>query len=115
MRVSTSRIARETHPARSTILSFWQRAPHLRRSVAFWTLVGPLVLGLLVFVYVPVLWGLVLSFSDAHATIFPTTFVGLDNYRSMLLDPEFQQSLVTFVLLRSVLCRSRLFWRWGWP
>ena len=99
MSVSTSKTVQETRSAvRATILSFWQRAPHLRRSVAFWTLVGPLVLGLLVFVYIPILWGLVLSVSQAQATIFPTAFVGLANYRAMLLDPEFQRSLVTFLI-----------------
>jgi multiple sugar transport system permease protein len=99
MSVSTSKTVQETRSdARPTVLSFWHRAPRLRRSVAFWTLVGPLVLGLLVFVYIPILWGLVLSVSQAQATIFPTAFVGLDNYRAMLLDPEFQRSLVTFFI-----------------
>jgi multiple sugar transport system permease protein len=99
MSVSTSKTVQETRPAaRPTVLSFWRRAPRLRRSVAFWTLVGPLVLGLLVFVYIPILWGLVLSVSRAQSTIFPTAFVGLANYRAMLLDPEFQQSLVTFFI-----------------
>ncbi|GHO46086.1 carbohydrate ABC transporter permease [Ktedonospora formicarum] len=74
------------------------RSPHLRRNVAFWCLVGPLVLGLLIFVYIPILWGLLLSFSQAQGTVFPTSFVWFENYRSMLLDPEFQQSLKTFVL-----------------
>jgi len=98
MSVSTSKTVQETRPTRPTILSFWRRAPRLRRSLAFWAMVGPLLLGLLVFVYIPILWGLVLSVSQAHATIFPTAFVGLDNYRVMLLDPEFQQALVTFVV-----------------
>ena len=98
MSVSTSKTVQETRPARPTVLSFWHHAPRLRRSVAFWTLVGPLVLGLLVFVYIPILWGLVLSVSQAQATIFPTAFVGLANYRAMLLDPEFQRSLVTFLI-----------------
>src|SRR5947209_4761016 len=98
MSVSTSKTVQETRTARPTVLSFWYDAPRLRRSVAFWTLVGPLVLGLLVFVYIPILWGLVLSVSQAQATIFPTAFVGLANYRAMLLDPEFQRSLVTFLI-----------------
>ena len=98
MSVSTSKTVQETRPTRPTALSFWQRVPRLRSSLAFWIMVGPLLLGLLVFVYIPILWGLVLSVSQAHATIFPTAFVGLDNYRVMLLDPEFQQALVTFVV-----------------
>lgn len=85
-------------PARGTGPSWWARSPNLRRNVAFWGLVGPLALGLLIFVYIPILWGLLLSFSQAQATVFPTSFVWFDNYRTMLLDPEFQQSLKTFVV-----------------
>lgn len=78
-------------------LPLWFRSSHLRRSVAFWFLVGPLTLGLLLFVYIPIVWGFILSLSEAHTTVFPTAFVWFENYRTMLLDPEFQQSIKTFV------------------
>lgn len=84
-------------PTRSTGLSRWFHTPRARRSIAFWGLVGPMVLGLFIFVYIPIIWGLILSFCQAQATVFPTAFVGLDNYRAMLSDPEFQQSIKTFV------------------
>lgn len=79
-------------------MPLWSRSPHLRRSIAFWGLAGPLVLGLLTFVYIPILWGLVLSFSQAQGTVFPSTFVGLENYRTMIIDPEFQQTIRTFLI-----------------
>lgn len=84
--------------AQGTRLPLLSRSPHLRRSLAFWCLVGPMVLGLLIFVYIPILWGLVLSFSQAKATVIPTAFIGLSNYWSMLTDPNFQKALVTFVI-----------------
>lgn len=37
-----------------------------------------------------------LSFFDAHNTVTPTDFVGLDNYSEILGDPSFISSLVTF-------------------
>lgn len=83
--------------ARGTGLPRWFRSAHVRRNVAFWGLVGPLVLGLLTFVYIPIVWGLILSFCQAQATVFPTAFAGFDNYRTMLTDPAFQQSLKTFL------------------
>lgn len=61
-------------------------------------MVGPLVLGLLIFIYIPIIWGLILSFSQADATVIPTAFVGFDNYRSMLSDTDFQRALITFTL-----------------
>lgn len=68
------------------------------RNLWFWVFVGPFVLGLLVFVVIPIFWSIYLSFFDAQNTVTPTDFVGLDNYRAMLTDPAFLQSLGTFVV-----------------
>ncbi len=68
------------------------------RTLAFWMFVGPMVLGLLVFTYIPMVWGFILSLFNAERTVTPTNFVGVQNYVTMLTDPAFQQSLLTFVL-----------------
>ncbi|MFG3204917.1 carbohydrate ABC transporter permease [Streptomyces sp. NPDC048192] len=68
-----------------------------RRTLWFWAFVGPFVLGLAVFTYVPLLWSVGLSFFDAHNTVTPTHFVGLDNYTAMLRDDAFVDSLKTFL------------------
>ncbi len=73
-----------------------QRA--LKTSLVFWSFVGPLILGLVVFFYIPIIWSIILSFSQARATITPTSFVGLGNYAHMLSDPEFIRALVTFTI-----------------
>ncbi len=62
----------------------------------FWVFVGPFVIGLLIFSYLPILWSLVLSFFEARNTVTPTEFVGLRNYVDMLTDPNFLNSLGTF-------------------
>ena len=64
----------------------------------FWVFTGPFLVGLLVFVYVPILWSVWLSFFDARNTVTPTEFVGLGNYVDMLKDPAFRSSLLTFVV-----------------
>lgn len=66
--------------------------------LAFWAFVGPLFLGLIVFTYIPIAWGFVLSFFEARSTVTPTKFVGLENYITMLQDGAFRQSLITFAL-----------------
>ncbi|MET9628560.1 sugar ABC transporter permease [Lentzea sp. NPDC006480] len=63
---------------------------------AFWLFVGPFAIGLLVFVYVPIGWSLLLSFFDARNTVTPSEFVGLRNYADMLTDQPFLSSLGTF-------------------
>lgn len=68
------------------------------RHLWFWLFVGPFLLGLIVFVYVPIGWSLFLSFFDAHNTVTPTHFVGLANYANMLGDPAFRSSLETFIV-----------------
>ena len=63
----------------------------------FWVFVGPFVIGLVVFVYVPIVWSIYLSFFNAYNTVTPTEFVGAGNYLDMLRDPAFRSSLLTFV------------------
>ncbi|AKJ13337.1 sugar ABC transporter permease [Streptomyces incarnatus] len=69
-----------------------------RRTLWFWVFVGPFALGLALFTYVPLLWSVGLSFFDAHNTVTPTHFVGLDNYTAMLRDDAFVGSLRTFLV-----------------
>ncbi|MEJ7651594.1 MAG: sugar ABC transporter permease [Nakamurella sp.] len=68
------------------------------RNLWFWVFVGPFLVGLAIFVYVPILWSLYLSFFDARNTVTPTDFVGLDNYKFMLTDPAFLSSMGTFLV-----------------
>ena len=68
----------------------------MRHGRAFWLFVGPFAAGLLVFVYVPIGWSLLLSFFDARNTVTPSEFVGLRNYADMLTDEPFLRSLGTF-------------------
>lgn len=66
----------------------------------FWVFVGPFVLGLLFFIYIPIAWSIYLSFFEARNTVSPApdAFVGLGNYRDMLADPAFIDSLRTFAV-----------------
>ena len=58
----------------------------------------PFLVGLIVFVYVPVVWSSYLSFFEARNTVNPTRFVGLDNYRYLFASELFRDSLVVFVI-----------------
>jgi multiple sugar transport system permease protein len=69
-----------------------------RRYLWFWIFTGPFVIGLAVFVYIPLMWSVWLSFFEAKNTVTPTHFVGLANYVSMLTDSGFTASLATFAL-----------------
>ena len=66
-------------------------------NIWFWVFVGPFVLGLVVFVAVPILWSLYLSFFEARNTVTPTDFVGLGQLPGHARDPDFRSSLTTFV------------------
>ncbi|MGI8697191.1 MAG: carbohydrate ABC transporter permease [Mycobacteriales bacterium] len=77
-----------------------RRRRRRRRSNAatFWLFVGPFVVGMVLFSYVPIIWSLVLSFFDAQGTVTPSVFVGVRNYTDLLTDSAFTGSLVTFSL-----------------
>ncbi|MEU2738571.1 MULTISPECIES: carbohydrate ABC transporter permease [Streptomyces] len=64
----------------------------------FWLFTSPFLIGLTVFVYVPIGWSLWLSFFEARFTVTPSKFVGFDNYWQMLQDSKFTGSLVTFTV-----------------
>jgi multiple sugar transport system permease protein len=84
--------------------------PRMQRTVlAFWCFVGPLILGMIVFFYIPIIWAIVLSFSDARATVTPTRFVGLQNYIGMLSDPAFTSALGTFVIFALLIVPTTFF------
>lgn len=69
-----------------------------QRSFWYAVFVGPFVVGLLIFVYIPVVWSVYLSFFDARNTVTPTDFVGLGNYLYLLQDRAFLTSMGTFVV-----------------
>ena len=79
-----------------------RRRSRWRTTAAFWMFVGPFGIGMLIFVYVPILWSAALSFFEAQDTVTPTKFVGLENFRLMLDDPTFRGSLVTFTVFAAL-------------
>ncbi|MEV7073680.1 carbohydrate ABC transporter permease [Streptomyces sp. NPDC091972] len=72
-------------------------------TVNFWLFTGPFLIGLAIFVFVPIVWSIWLSFFDARFTVTPSKFVGLDNYESMLTNSNFTGSLVTFTVFAALI------------
>ncbi|MBC2906638.1 carbohydrate ABC transporter permease [Streptomyces cupreus] len=64
----------------------------------FWLFTGPFLIGLALFVYVPIGWSLWLSFFDARFTVTPSEFIGFENYQYMLTNDDFVGSLITFTV-----------------
>ena len=76
----------------------WRRLRgHQGRNLWFAAFVAPFFIGLLVFVYLPIVWSAYLSFFEARNTVNPTRFVGFDNYTYLLGDRLFLDSLKVFV------------------
>jgi multiple sugar transport system permease protein len=75
-----------------------RRQHTFKTTLIFWGFVGPFVLGLIVFFYIPIIWSIILSFANARATLIPAGFVGFSNYVQMLSDRAFIDSLATFTI-----------------
>ncbi|MEU0206979.1 sugar ABC transporter permease [Streptomyces canus] len=69
----------------------------------FWLFTGPFLIGLVIFVFVPIVWSIWLSFFDARFTVTPSKFIGFDNYKSMLTNANFTGSLVTFTVFAALI------------
>ena len=71
---------------------FWRI--HFQRRIALWgvAFVLPAILFFAVFKFGPMLWAIELSFTSYDMVSAPT-FVGLDNYRKLMADPVFRESL----------------------
>jgi multiple sugar transport system permease protein len=75
-----------------------RRGLRASNTLNFWLFTGPFLIGLVIFVFVPIVWSIWLSFFDARFTVTPSHFAGLDNYKQMLTNPDFTGSLVTFTV-----------------
>jgi multiple sugar transport system permease protein len=93
-----------TAPAGPVVRESGRRRPRIHGvTSAFWVFVGPFVLGLIVFVYVPILWSVVLSFSRAQNTVTPGDWVGFRNYADLLRPGPFLSSLLTFTVFAALI------------
>ncbi|MFD8481799.1 carbohydrate ABC transporter permease [Kitasatospora sp. NPDC059673] len=66
--------------------------------LAFVLLTAPMLIGLGLFKYLAIGWSFLLSLSEARGSIALGHWVGLDNYRTLLADQAFRDSLLTILL-----------------
>jgi len=76
---------------------FW-RQRKWEATIAFWAFMAPMLIGLALFTFTPIVWGFLLSLSNARNTVSISEFIGLDNYRTILGDQAFRTSLRTIVI-----------------
>jgi multiple sugar transport system permease protein len=70
---------------------------------AFWLFMGPFLVGLVAFVYLPIAWSFVLSFNRAQNTVQAHEFVGIQNYLDLLTPGPFLDSLWTFTIFAAII------------
>lgn len=76
---------------------FWKQRKW-EAMIAFWVFMAPMLIGLVLFTFVPIVWGFLISLSDARNTVSISDFVGLDNYADILRDDQFRRSLRTIII-----------------
>jgi len=69
-----------------------RRVARLRESLTGWGFIGPNLILLALFLFLPILWAVQLSFQDTQGFGDPE-WVGFDNYARLVTDPVFWQSL----------------------
>ncbi len=76
----------------------WWRQSKWEASIAFLLFIAPMIIGLAIFTFLPIGWGLLISFSEARNTLSIGKWVGFDNYVDILSNAQFRDSLVTFAI-----------------
>lgn len=76
----------------------WWRQTKWEASIAFLLFIAPMIIGLAIFTFLPIIWGTLISFSEARNTLSIGNWVGFDNYVSILSNREFRSSLLTIVV-----------------
>jgi multiple sugar transport system permease protein len=76
----------------------WYRRTKVEAYLAFIVFVAPMIIGLTVFTFIPIGWGILISFSEARNTVSIGDWVGFDNYTSMLGNSEFRRALRTILI-----------------
>ena len=69
-----------------------------QNNVAFIIFTFPLIVGLLVFVVAPIVWGTIVSLFTARGTIELQEFVGIKNYITLFKDEAFTDSIIRIIL-----------------
>ncbi len=80
--------------AAPTVSTRRRRANH---ALPFFLFTGPLLIGLTIFTFIPIIWGFLLSFSVGRGSVALGPWVGAQNYETLLRDPAFRESLATIV------------------
>lgn len=78
-----------------------RRNARLRESLTGWAFIGPNLILLTMFMFLPILWAVILSFQETRGFGDPE-WVGLDNYVRMATDPVFWLSLGNTILFTIV-------------
>ena len=70
----------------------------IMEAITGWIFVAPLIIGLLLFLAFPLGYAVVISFTNAYATIEGAEFVGIENYVTAFEEPLFMQSMINVLI-----------------
>jgi multiple sugar transport system permease protein len=96
-----------------TVTVPWWRQTKWEASFAFLVFIAPMIIGLSIFTFLPIIWGTLISFSEARNTLSIGNWVGFDNYVDVLGNREFRRSLVTIVVFAAFIVPLTFFFSLG--
>lgn len=79
----------------------WWRQSKWEANLAFLLFIAPMIIGLAIFTFLPIIWGALISLTEARNTISIGNWIGFDNYTAILGNREFRRSLVTIIVFAS--------------
>ncbi len=70
----------------------------IKESIVGWLFIAPLLSGLLLFLAFPLVYAVIISFTDTKATTQGMQFVGLENYINVLNEKMFMQGMINVLI-----------------
>lgn len=91
----------------------WWRQSKWEASFAFLLFIAPMIIGLAIFTFLPIVWGTLISFSEARNTLSIGNWVGFDNYVDVLSNAQFRDSIYTIIIFAAFIVPITFFFSLG--
>lgn len=96
-----------------TVYVPWWWKTKWEATIAFLLLIAFMIIGLAIFTFLPIVWALLINFSEARNTLSIWSWIGFENYQAMLSNDQFLRALKTILVFAVFIVSLTFFFSLG--